>query len=335
MKFKTSLENYPSAVVAIDKDGFVIAKNYLASISFPVIHVGAKVSNYTDINYLLSGMSRGVFCGKEYTYFCTESDVDKTPCYLMFLSLASFGEDLLPFDVIKAYGEKVEKFSDNCVYGEKVDSNAQRRYIRSVHNNLVKVNFFSVFKNLFNPDRNVEKMRLDDEKVVLSQICTSVSFAVDNYLSELDVVFDINYENPKLVAGICKQDIVNIILNTLVFCAINSSSSIKVSLDKGESDVAQLTFDFTSRFDLFSVYKVSEGDTSVLNSALSFFVAFELAKLYDFKFSFSKNREIKNRYKITYEIPVTTSNKAGFSSGDNLDTIVERYLFTVFFNEEF
>ena len=50
MKFAESLENFTSPVIAVDSEMFVAAKNYLASMTFPNIHVGAKIEKYTDID---------------------------------------------------------------------------------------------------------------------------------------------------------------------------------------------------------------------------------------------------------------------------------------------
>ena len=65
MKFNSLIENYPSPVIAIDNENFVCAKNYLSSMSFPNVHVGAKVSNYTDINIAGETLSKGLFTVKK------------------------------------------------------------------------------------------------------------------------------------------------------------------------------------------------------------------------------------------------------------------------------
>jgi predicted PolB exonuclease-like 3'-5' exonuclease len=149
MKFNDYLEIYPTPIISIDQKGFVSGKNYLAEITFPVVHIGAKASRYADFDYYKDNFSRGCFCGKEYPYISFIKEFDGEEHIILVLNINSFERDIVPFNVLNEYKKRVSSLSDKS---NKIDSklkNQQRKYIREIHNNAIKANYFSVFKNLF------------------------------------------------------------------------------------------------------------------------------------------------------------------------------------------
>ena len=81
-----------------------------------------------------------------------------------------------------------------------------KKYIREIHNNAIKANYFSVFKNLFSSNNKDEQMKIDDQPISLSQIFYAVSLAVQNHLEELDIIFSFDDDIRKTVSSIYKND---------------------------------------------------------------------------------------------------------------------------------
>lgn len=329
MVLSQSFANYTSPIIAVDRSGFVVAKNYIAEITFEVIHVGAMASKYTDIDFTRETLSKGSFCGKEYTYFTLFDSIDGKDVTLLFLSLTTFGEDLLPFNVLELYRERVNALDK----AEEADKNQERKYIRSVHNNLVKANFFRMFSRIFDAKLKKRDIKIEDKTVVLSQACYAIKTAVENYLESVDVSVDIDYTSGPLIASICETDISCIVLNSLSFCVINSADSVKIGLTENDG-VAELSFSFNSNtsFDRW----LNCEDNSVLNSSLSLLIAFELAKVYGFEYSLTKSGDKKlSNNVLTYRIPIERTNLVNFASSDTLSETAEKLLLSIFYDVKY
>lgn len=329
MKFSNSIENYPSPVIAINAENFVVAKNYLASMAFPNVHVGAKASTYTNIDLNKEAFSKGVFYGKKYNYYTCESVVENEPCKLLFISLSSFGEDLLPFNPIETYKDKVI----NAPSGENIAlKNKQRRYIRSVNNNLIKANYFDNFRALFEANaRPVDK----SETVELVAVCTALEKIAHNYLGDIEINIENDLIAERLIASISEINIASMLLNSICFSVINSSGPINVSLKK-DGDFGNISIKFNSSTNFFELYNVEESDinNSALNSGFALCVALEIAKQNDISFSIvGKTERNKTTYTINHNIPIKTEYGLVFSSNTSLITTFTNELLTVFFDE--
>ncbi len=330
MKFNNSLENYPSPIIAINDQNFVIAKNYLASMAFPNVHVGAKASNYTNIELDYETLSKGSFYGKKYTYYTCKSVIENEPCMLLFISLSSFGEDLLPFNLIELYKEKVLNESNNESPNVK---NKQRRYIRSINNNLIKVNYFDNFRALFEANaRPIDK----NDTVELTAVYSTIEQIVRNYLGEIEITVNHNLIGERLTAFISEINIASILLNSLCFSVINSSGEINLNLER-QDDVAEIKIEFSSNTDLFELYNINKNDVSnsALNSGFALLIALEIAKHNNIDFSISVKREgNKTAYTIKHIMPVKTEYGLVFSSNTSLISIFTYELLNIFFDED-
>jgi len=326
MKFLSSIENYPSPVIAIDDNMFVAAKNYLASLTFPNLHVGAKITKYTDIDFENEVLAKGAFYGKEYLYFLRFSEIDGQKYTLLFLSVMTFSRDVLGFDPITSY----QNVGENTTDTHDSLKNKKRQYVRNVHNKLVKANYFENFKGLF------ESKRMFDcqETVELKRVCTSLDIITRNYLENLDINVVIDYTMPNLVATISELHITSLLVNSLLFAVINSKNKIDITLNNF-GDSAQIVMEFTSDFDFFELYDIDpKVRTDVLNSAFSLCVALEICDRCNIDFSIK--REKKNNvvnYTITHSMPINKNHKASFASKDTITPLLEKYLLSVFFNE--
>ncbi len=320
----SDFSNFPSPVVAISEDGFLVGKNYLADLSFDVLHVGAKINRYTDIDYTKESISSGEFCGKKCTFISYFDKLDDKSVTLLFISFA-IAEGDLPFKLFDAYKEKLLSYESNeSTYKE-------RKYARAINSNLIKSNFFSYFMGLMNDVINRKRLTEKNDTVILSQICSTIGTAVSNYLEELKISVETEYISPSMIANIRESDLMVIILNTLSFCAINTSDEIKMRLSKNDSS-AELCFSFKASAVFDSI--LAPNDNKMLNSSFMLFSAFELAKMYDIECCLSRRQENKlSEYELIYKIPVRTDNGLLFSGSDRTTVLADKLLRCIFFNE--
>lgn len=326
MKFISSIENYPSPVIAIDENKFVAAKNYLAGLTFPNVHVGAKISKYTDIVFEYETLSKGTFYGKEYLYFSCFTEIDGQKYTLLFLSVMTFSRDILGFDPILSY----KNIADSPSQSQDELKNKKRQYIRNVHNKLIKANYFENFKGLFESERKFN----DHETVELKRVCTALDIITKNYLENLNINIITDHTMPNMVANVSEMHVASLLINSLLFAVINSINEVNVTL-RNIGNRAEIVMEFSSAFDFFELYDINPNErTDVLNSAFSLCVAMEICERCDIDFSI-KREKVNNQVKfsIHHSMPINTNNRNAFSSKDTVLPILEKYLLSVFFNE--
>lgn len=329
MKFNDLLENYPSPVIAIDTSGFVLAKNYLSSLTFKNIHVGAKIAKYTDIDFTECSMSRNTFYGNEYSYFVCKDSIDNIECYLMFISISDYGVDYLPFNPVELYRQKVAELSSES---ESSDiKNKKRQYIRSLHNNLLRVNYFENFKALFTPKAHIAR---SDETISLYSVFCALEKICCNYISEADIKF---HENDTYAFDSVKTSNIvmsSILLNSLCFCIMNSSGAIDVTLTN-DINYAKILMEFDSSFDFFGLYKSDyKIENKDLNAGLSLCIATEISKRCGIGYKILKeHKKNKIHYTIIHTFETVCENKFMLSSQDKIMDTLERYILSIFFDE--
>lgn len=325
MKFAESLENFTSPVIAVDSEMFVAAKNYLASMTFPNIHVGAKIEKYTDIDLSKEVLFKGTFYGKTYTYFTCFTEIEGKQYTLIFISLSTFKEDLLPFDPISLYKEKVAMLpTDNNEL-----KNKKRQYIRSVHNNLIKASYFENFVGLFNSNKSSDKSEMTE----LKKACFALGIITNNYLENIKINLKIDSVMPSLIANVGEVDLTALLINSLFFAVLNSNDDIQIELCY-DNKYANIAIEFQSNFDFFELYNNKEVDNESINSAFSLSIAMELAKRNNIGYKISRNKENnKVHYTISHYIPVELQSSLTLSSKDTLGHIMEKLIVNVFFGE--
>lgn len=323
MIMNDKLLNYPTPIIAINKStGLLAEKNHCAEIMFNVLHVGSMFSRYShDIDYTVEKLSYGTFCDKQCTYFTLFRD-DVT---LLFMSFATFGESLLPFDILDTYKQKLAEIEKSSV-----DKTKERKYVKAVNNNLLKANYFNTFSSLFEAKLQNKNIRIDEKTVGVERVCTAINTASKNFLENINITFDIDYSSGVITADIHEADLISLILNSLMFCTINASDEIKVTLTN-DDNLTKLSFEFNSN----SIpQSINESTNSLLNSSLALIIAFEIAKAYGIKFELTKD-ELKNttRYALVYTLPSTESSEIVFSANDKTSKIVQKLMCCIFFDE--
>ncbi len=319
MTLNQHLLNYPTPIIAIDENGFVAAKNYLMEMTLPVVKVGACVRKYSDISFTVEQLSRGAFCDRDCTYFTLFDTIDGVAVTLLFLSFASFGETLLPFDIFEIYKERIAQLTSL----EPLNKNKERQYIRSVHNNLLRVKYFNALTAFF--QKTVTRTKMIEE-VSLPKLLTSVNTVVQAHIDNL------SFEIPVFttITQIDEIDAINLIFNSLLFSVINSTKNVVVRLrDENEFSILTFSFETNATFDSW----LNKEDNAVLNSSLSLITAFELAKINNIKYTLKKQPDKKTvKYTLEYIIPSKRSRLTRFSSGSDLTKL--KILFkAIFFNE--
>lgn len=323
--FDKSMENFPLPIIEVNKNGIIVSKNYMSDIAIPVIKAGAYASRYTDIDFSVEKVASGYFCNLPCTYFTVRKDEST----LLFLSFETLFLSKMPFDIIEVYREKLNSLSQPS----SSDRNLERRYVRSVRNNLLKANYFSTFSKLFSKKYSNTEMRIEEESVVLSRICSAIETAASNYLEGIKIDYDIDCDACFMTAKICETDIINIILNSLMFCVLNSSEAVTFGL-KQLGGFAELSFSFVSNIAFEKI--MDSDDISMLNSSLALMIAFKLAEIYSYDYYLAKDLSRKSlTYSLVYRIPVTIYNKLNFSASDFAKEFAIRSILNIFFDEAF
>lgn len=316
-------ENYPTPIILVDKNGFLVAKNYMAGITFG-LHIGTKLSAYTNINYTKEAISQGIFCDKKCTYLVTSVIIDDIPYSLVILSVASFGQAFLPESALDNYKKAIKEMDAN----DTLDRNKERRYIRAVHNNLVRVNLFDAFINLF--DTKFKRQKEKEEfpcQTSVSSVCYAVHTAAENFLTGASIGLDIDYETPSLLANIPERELITIIVNALFFGVMNSTSGVEMHLSLCDGD-AELKVSFTA----VSLFEEFFKDTaSATNSYMSLAIAFELADAYGAKYALITSDDGKSE--IIFKIPVVSSGNISFSSQNSAYELAEKLISRIFFDD--
>lgn len=314
-----NLINHPMPIISVNKDGIVTAKNNSMQAAFGVVHVGALANKYTDIDFSYEKFSSGWFCNVE-CYYCTIFDNDET---LLILALDTVSAKSLPFNIISMYKEKIKEV---CELPKTDNKTRDRKYVNSINSNLIKANYFNVYKEIF--DNRLK--RHNDESVVLSKVCTAVKTVTANNFEDASINFEIDYCSGNMVAKISEQAILGIILNTLSFCIINAASPVSIALD-GTIGFAKLEFKFKSKssFDKW----LNPDSNALLNSSLSLLIATEIAKSFGYEFSVTKTSgKTANEYSFAYKIPVEVNSNLNFSSEDSASFIAKRLFSLIFFD---
>ena len=316
-----NLINYPLPLISINKDGFITAKNHNIESTFSMVHVGALVKKYTDIDLSVESFSRGKFCNVECSY-CTMFENDEV---LLFLSPDTVSTHTLPFNIIELYRKRINEV---CAQPTSMSKTLDRKYVNSVSGNLIKANYFNAYHGVF--DRKLQKQD-PDNTTVLTKVLTAIKNVTTNNFDDVDVSFNIDYYSGNMVARINELNLIGIILNSLSFCIMNAANSVNVSLTENNK-IAEISFSFSSRAS-FDKWLNPDSDT-LLNSSLSLLIATELAKNADYEYSITKNGE-KNviEYTLNYKIPVDITSDLVFSSSDDTMPVVKRLYSLIFFGE--
>lgn len=314
-----NLKNYPLPIISVSKDGFVTAKNHSIEATFSMVHVGALVEKYTDIDLTAERFSSGTFCNVECSY-CTMFDGEEI---LLFLSPNTVSGHSLSVNVINLYKERI-----NSVYSQPISQTKtmDRKYVNAVNGKLVKANYFNAYQRIFS--QRLEKQN-PDESAAITKVLTAIKNVTANNLEDIKVNFDIDYAIGNVVTDVSEHTLISIVLNTLSFCIINSTSNVDVSL-RDLNDAAEIRFDFSSRSS-FDKWLNPDSDT-LMNSSLSLLIATELAKNAGYTYSITKITEKLNHYTVTYRIPTTLNNEMLFSSSDTTMPTVKRLFSLIFFD---
>lgn len=330
MLLQTFIENFPVPIIAVDKNGHIAAKNLSAKTAFPVVHVGARASNYTDIDFDKEELDTCTFCGIEHTCFTLFHKCEEQEVTLAFLWCSVFGGKTLPFDIFELYKEKVQSIEPN----DSLQSHrTYRKYVRAVQNNTIKANFFKGFAKLFDRDLFNQPQVYDTRTTKLESAFNAIQIASLNYLENIDIIFDINskagiYTQSTAVTHICERDIVNIMLNTLAFCIINTSLPIRISLAVYEGySIIGFTYETPYDVDAFD----EKNENSILNASMSLLIATRLATLNEITYTIRKKTS-KKTYSmcIEYTIPTDVDKTYSVSCKDTIGEITYRYMLKIF-----
>ena len=245
---------------------------------------------------------------------------------LLFICVNSFGNGILPFDAFSLYKERVKALLSK----EPYDKNKERHFVRAINSNLVKVNYFTEFSEIFNNKCN-NISASDKKSCVVSKIYTGIKLATQNFLEDVDIDFDAEYAYTQRVAQISENDLIKLILNAMYFSISSAKGKINVILKEDfDHVVIRFTFDSNSSFDRW----LSADDNSVLNSSLALAIAMEIAKVHEIKYSLiNDTQKYKTNNILEFIIPAKADPSFKLSSIDTLTENIHKYLNIIFLDE--
>ena len=313
---------YPIPIISVNKQGLVTGKNFSVDTVFNVVHVGAIAQKYTDIDFSVEKISKGLFCNTPCTY-CTLFDGDDT---LLFISQDTFGGDNFTEILLREYKSRID-----CIRTSIAEESYRslRKYTKSVNDRMVRANYFNAYHQIF--DKRLQRQD-DEQTTLLSRICIGIKNATLNYFEDSSINFNIDYDCGNMIADADENSIINIILNSISFCMINSYDNVNIELT-AIRDIAELRFNFKSKsaFDEW----LSPDDNAMLNSSLSLVIAFEIAKALGYEYSISRKDFDKklSDYTLTYKIPIKITSRLPLASKDTVTPLAEKLISLILFDE--
>lgn len=224
---------YPYPVLIMDENGFVVYKNNSVSKLYPNVRIGAKMSNYTDINFS-QGINRQNFYGENCVLF-TSLENGLT---LIFVILP-FSTSFFDFENVDLNSE-IEK--SLLEYNGSLDEKSQKSYLKTYLLNIEKVKKFGEFAI------NFANNNLINENINSSVALQEIIDVIANRLLD-NVTIKLCVESHKTNLYTDRKSFIITILSTLYFCIASSNTgNIKITLSDNDKDL-HILFEITSGCD--------------------------------------------------------------------------------------
>ncbi len=299
---------YPFIIIGIDSENSVIYKNYLVSKFYDKIRVGAKITNYTDID-LSTGIKTGYICANKHLVVISEFQDARVLSVLPHTELYDTNGEY--------YLETMQNALKSEEWCNKNDT-AKRQYLRQIIKNSDRAKFFSSFTQLYIKNNTSKSPACD--VINLESTLTTVRDIVLNRFEESG--FKINFEASGEPLGYKgnKREVLALILNSLCFAIVTScSKEIFVNIEK-ESETATFKIFFESKSDITDLYPESE---HVITMATGLLVAGKMGV------DLNLDKTVKDGkvlYSISYTLNTCKCEEFALSSTDFIVRDIEEYI---------
>lgn len=235
-EFDKAFNLYPYMVLMLDNRDRLLYKNYLASRALS-IKLGTGFKLYSDIDSTLEGETEGNICGERYK-ICLHS-VENGKLIFASSSVYLNGD----YDICDYYRELVKILQMGIDDSLDVDGIIRTKtHLRTVEKNTQQVKYFSRFAENFIKNQTFDKeTQLSDVAYILYTLTDRLNWRGVLPNRKIECVCDSN-----VFSKLNVKVFILALLNMLKFYSVNSSSDIKISLEKSADD-AIITFAFKEK----------------------------------------------------------------------------------------
>ena len=306
----TNLDLYPFASVACDSNGLVIYKNELTRKLYKSIHIGAKISTYTDASLDSSHIESTSFYGENGTVFvCNLEDEDGTYTVLTIFSVGFCCSELYQNEVSELISAVTALLSQE----DSNTSNGKRSLLREIIKKQVLAKKCGAFASSYIENQNLYTYNTASATDLISRII----YIINNRLG-LDVkleLCDLCEQTPYIKIN---KSTILVLLNFTNFAILNTNKNVRVAISNTDTRV-NVSFEFCSKNIFENIF--SNNITAYYTFML--LTGIDTAERNSIRISFSNN---DNHSSVTADFPLIVQRDITFKSNNYLDEMIEEYI---------
>lgn len=301
---------YPFVTVACDSKGFVIYKNELTRKLYQNIHIGARLSSYTDIALIPSRIESAKFYGNSCTLFiCNLEDDDGDYTVITIFSIG--------FCSMALYQDSVAELKSavtNLLKHKDAEASLEKRsFLRDVARKQELAKKCGLFISSY-----LENQSLFSYDVVnVANFISRVVNVINNRLG-FDIkleLCDLSETTPHI--KISKATAL-ILLNLINFTILNSNRDIKVSVSTDIKTV-NVSFEYFSKHIFQNIFPNDE----VAYYTFMLLTGIDLAEKNNIRISFANQNDV---HRVKTEFPLIIQKGLKFNSYNSIDEMIEEYI---------
>ena len=306
----TNFDLYPFTTIACDSDGFVIYKNELTRKLYRNIHVGAKLSTYTNAALSPSRIEVADFYGERCTMFiCSLEDNNGIYTIITIFSIGSCGSDLYKNSITELETAVTSLLSSN----ESGDVLKKRSLLRDIVKKHELAKRCGAFASSYLENTNLFSFDFANVTDFISRIVTII-----NDRLEIDVTIDI-CDLTKCTPYIkITKGTVLVMLNFLNFAILNSDKNVTITLSNTGNEV-NISFEYHSKHIFENIFT----DNNALCNTFMLLTGINVAEQNNGHVSITNKN---GRSSVDAYFPLIIPKDMTFKSTDNLNEMIEEYI---------
>ena len=297
---------YPFVTIACDSNGFIIYKNELTKKLYGNVHVGARLSAYTNISISPSRIVNADFYGDKCTMFlCNFSE---------YTVITIFSIGCCRSDVYAQSCEEFKKAVEKLLEKEYNDNAKEKRsLLRDVVRKYETAKKCGAFASAFLENQNLFSYDI----VTVSEFISSVINIINNRL-DVNVKMNLRDDSNDTPYIRIKKATLLTLLNFISFAILNSENNVNVTIST-ENDSVNISFDYNSKHIFENIFK-GEGVRPYIFTLLT---GIDNAESNGIKYSFTHQNH-QTAFNLT--LPLIVSRELIFNSENSIEKIIEEYL---------
>lgn len=297
---------YPFVTIACDKNGFIIYKNELTKKLYNNVHVGAKLSSYTDVSMSPSRIINADFYGDKGTMFLCNFDE--------YTVITIFSIGCCRSDIYAQSCEEYKNAVEKLLEKEYNDNTKEKRsLLRAVVRKYETAKKCGLFASSFLENQNLFSYDI----VTASNFISSVIKIINN---RLDINVNLNLcDNSKETPYIeIRKPILLTLLNFMSFAILNSENNVNVTLST-DSDEVKISFEYCSKHVFENIFNKE----SVRPYIFTLLTGIDTAEKNRINHCFTYQ---SNQTTLTVTLPLIIPEEMIFNSCDNIEKMIDEYI---------